>query len=92
MGSLTNMGKGLFGIPPIFLIIGIGLLLLLFFTGFLAVIFATKTLIVLILVGVGLYLLIKPKILGATGPTMRYLIPFALIILGLAFYSGWLKI
>jgi hypothetical protein len=85
-------GSGIFGIPPLFLLIGIVILALLFFAGFLAILFATKTIIVLILVLAGLYLLVKPKILGTTGPTMRFLIPIFLIILGLAFYSGWLKI
>jgi hypothetical protein len=65
---------------------------LLFFAGFLAILFATKTIIVLILVLAGLYLLVKPAIIAGAGPTGKYLIPLFLIILGLAFYSGWLKI
>lgn len=87
----SALGGGIFGIPPMFLLIGIVIIVVLLFTGFLAVIFAAKTLIVIALVGVGIYLLIKPSILATAGPIVKYLIPFALIGLGIAFYSGWLS-
>jgi hypothetical protein len=91
-GASSLPGGGLFGIPPMFLLIGILIIVVLLFTGFLAVIFAAKTLIVIALVGVGIYLLIKPAILATAGPIAKYLIPFALIVLGIAFYSGWLSL
>ena len=91
-GASSLGGGGIFGVPPLFVLIAVVIVVVLLFTGFLAVIFAAKTLIVIAVVGVGLLLLIKPGIMGAVGQTARYLIPFALIVLGLAFYSGWLQI
>jgi len=88
----SALGGGLFAIPPLFLLIGIVIIVILLFTGFLAVIFAAKTLIVIALVGVGIYLLIKPAILATAGPIAKYLIPFVLIGLGIAFYGGWLSL
>jgi hypothetical protein len=55
------------------------------FGGFLFVAFSTKALITVALVGMGLFLFVRPS--GLAG-NMRAYVPFILIILGIVFYAG----
>lgn len=58
-----NEGAGsIMGIPPILLIFVVIVILFVLLGGFIVIVFATKTLITLALLGVGLFLLVKPAI------------------------------
>jgi len=65
----------------IFVIVGIIVL----FAGWILIALTMKSMITLLLVGVGVYLLVKPQ--GLQGNARVY-VPIALIILGVAFYAG----
>ena len=73
-------------IAPLILMILIGLFLVfILLGGWILIALTTKTLITVILVGLGAYLFIRPS--GLEG-NMRTYVPFGLIILGILFYVG----
>jgi hypothetical protein len=50
------------------------------------------TVLALVFVGAGLYLLVKPERLAGMGATMKMIVPLVLIMLGVAVYAGWLGV
>jgi len=81
----------IFGIPPILLIFGVIVVLFLLLGGFLVFIFATKTLITVALIGIGLILLLKQSFLAGMPEQYRMFVPLILILLGILFYVGAFK-
>ncbi len=74
------------GIAPLILMILLGIVVLfVLLGGWILIAFTTKTLITVVLVGLGAYLFIRPS--GLEGK-MRAYVPFGLIILGILFYVG----
>ncbi len=74
------------GLAPLILLVLIGaIILFVLLGGWILIAFTTKTLITVVLVGLGAYLFIRPS--GLEGK-MRTYVPFALIILGILFYVG----
>ena len=74
------------GIAPLILLLLLGLFVVfIILGGWIIIAFTTKTLITVILMGLGAYLFIRPS--GLQG-NMRTYVPFALIILGILFYVG----
>jgi len=76
--------------PYVLLLIFI-LLAVLVVSGVLFAVFATSTLLTLVFVGVGLYLLVKPEILASMGSVGRWGIPLGLVAFGTLIYLGWLR-
>jgi uncharacterized membrane protein YqjE len=76
---------------PLALLIIIIVIIALVISGVLFAVFATKTLLTLIFVGVGLYLLVKPGLLAGSGSMVRFGVPICLMIVGAAWYLDWLK-
>ena len=62
--------------------------LFLLFGGFILLAFTMKTVIAFALVGVGLFLFVKPQALSGLGVQGRILVPLVLIILGILVYAG----
>ncbi len=74
------------GIAPLILMILLGIVVLfVLLGGWILIAFTTKTLITVVLVGLGAYLFIRPS--GLEGEIRAY-VPFSLIILGILFYVG----
>ncbi len=80
--------EGVLPLLVIFVILGI---VLLFGVMILAAL-TLKMLLTLLLVGVGVYLLIKPQLLSTMPPAGKWAVPIALIVLGIAVYGGWVKL
>jgi len=76
---------------PILVIIVILGIVLLFGVMILAAL-TLKMILTLLLVGVGVYLLIKPQLLSTMPPVGKWAVPIVLIVLGIAVYGGWVKI
>jgi len=76
--------------PYVLLIIFI-LAVVLVVSGVLFAVFATSTLLTLVFVGVGLYLLVKPEILASMGSVGRWGIPLGLVAFGAVIHLGWLR-
>ena len=74
------------GLAPLILLALLAVVVLfILLGGWILIAFTTKTLITVVLVGLGAYLFIRPS--GLEG-NMRTYVPFALIILGILFYVG----
>lgn len=73
--------KGALPILAVLVIIGIVLLL----AGWIIIALTMKSMIAILLIGAGVYLLIRPQ--GLTGQS-RTLVPIALILIGVFFYAG----
>ena len=80
--------EGVLPLLIIFVILGI---VLLFGVMILAAL-TLKMILTLLLVGVGVYLLIKPQLLSTMPPVGKWAVPIVLIVLGIAVYGGWVKI
>jgi hypothetical protein len=91
------LGRDNLGISPILanpylLIIILILAIILIFGSLILVALTTKTILTVALVGIGLYLFIRPHLLAGLGSMGRWAIPIGLIGLGIVFYLGWLKL
>ena len=74
------------GLAPLILLALLAVVVLfILLGGWILIAFTTKTLITVVLIGLGAYLFIRPS--GLEG-NMRTYVPFALIILGILFYVG----
>ena len=78
------------GVLPLLVIIVILGIVLLFGVMILAAL-TLKMILTLLLVGVGVYLLIKPGLLSGVGATGKWAVPIILIVLGIAVYGGWVS-
>lgn len=78
---------GVFGIPAIFLIIVVVVVLFLLLGGWILIAFTTKTLIVVVLLGLGVFLLVKKGALAGLGEYGIW-IALSLILLAVLFYAG----
>ena len=76
-------------IPLIAILIIVGVLLV--FGGVILAYLTMKMWLTLLLVGVGIYLLIKPNLLTGVPAAGKWAIPMVLIVLGIAVYGGWLS-
>jgi hypothetical protein len=75
------------GALPLVAILVIVVILLLF-GGIILAYLTMKMWLTLLLVGVGLYLLVKPQPLSGLPATAKWLIPVVLIVLGILVYAG----
>lgn len=75
-------------LPLLVIVVILGIILL--FGGLILVALTAKTLLTLILAGAGLYIIIRP-VPGLDGK-WKPVIGMVLIILGIAFYGGWLSL
>lgn len=85
---LGGLGGSIFGIPMIFVLIVAVLAIFLLFGGWILIAFTTKTLIVVVLLGAGLFLLVKPSILSGMGEQAKIGVPIFLILLAILFYAN----
>jgi hypothetical protein len=76
-------------LPLLVIVVILGILLL--FGGVILAYLTMKMWLTLLLIGAGLYLLIKPNLLSGVGATGKWAIPLVLIVLGIAVYGGWLS-
>lgn len=76
-------------LPLLVIVVIVGILLL--FGGVILAWFTMKMWLTLLLVGAGLYLLIKPNLLTGVPAAGKWAIPLVLIVLGIAVYGGWLS-
>ena len=76
-------------LPLLVIVVIVGILL--FFGGVILAWFTMKMWLTLLLVGVGIYLLVKPNLLSGVPAQAKWLIPLVLIVLGIAVYGGWLS-
>ena len=79
------------GAIPLLLIIVV-LAIILLFGGMILAYLTMKMWLTLLLVGVGIYLLIKPKLLSGVPAAGKWAIPLVLVVLGIAVYGGWLSV
>jgi hypothetical protein len=70
------------------LLIGIVLVIILLFGGMILAYLTMKMWLTLLLVGAGLYLLVKPQPMSGLPATAKWLIPVVLIVLGILVYAG----
>lgn len=85
VGSI--LGGSVFGIPMVIVVIGVVAILFLLLGGWILIAFTTKTVIVVALVGVGLFLLIKKGAASALGQYGVW-IALSLVLVGVLFYAG----
>lgn len=78
--------SGAFPMLAVLVIIGFVLLLV----GWIVIAVTFEMALAVILVGAGLYLLVKSERLAGFGPQGKMLVPLVLIVLGIAVYAGWL--
>lgn len=74
----------LIGLLVLLVIVGIGLLVV----GWIVVAFTMKSVIAILLVGMGLYLFVKPSAVSSMGAQAKVAVPLILIVLGILVYSG----
>ena len=76
--------EGVLPLLLILVILGIALL----FLGWIVIALTTKTLITVVLVGLGAYLIVRPGALSGLSASMKLVVPFGLILIGILFYAG----
>lgn len=64
---------------------------ILLFVGLIIFTLTLGTILALLFIGSGLYLLVKPEKLAGMNPQMKMVVPLVLIVLGVAVYAGWLE-
>ena len=76
-------------LPLLAILIIIGFLLLI--GGWVIIALTMQSMLAIILVGAGLYLLVRPSALSGLGTQARIAVPLVLIVLGIVVYGGLLS-
>ena len=79
--------QGALPLLAVLVIIGVVLLLM----GWIVIALTMQSMLAIILVGAGLYLLVRPSALSGLGTQGRIAVPLVLIVLGIVVYGGLLS-
>ena len=74
-------------LPMVVIVVIIGFIMLI--VALFAIAITLQVILALFLVGAGMYLLLRSDKIAGLGNTAKIVVPFALIVLGIAVYGGW---